>query len=133
MLNPSLYSLFSEQSQTAYSTLLDRPENNPSTGDVGASIRWPSPLYATPEHRAVARITGTPYQLHKWPQAKRCELPPDFRQLELPGHLIKFPLALRIASADTSSVGLGINILAAKEGVDGRDTRLRRGHDVADA
>ncbi len=54
MPDPSLYSLFSERGREAYSNLLDRDENSAGGGDVGARILWPSPLYATPEHRTVA-------------------------------------------------------------------------------
>ena len=45
---------FSDEAKAAYSRLLDRDENSAGGGDVGASVRWPSPLYATDDHRIVA-------------------------------------------------------------------------------
>src|SRR5437764_7320521 len=66
MADQSLYSLLSDGGKTAYYNLLERPENSAGGGDVGASIRWPSPLYATEDHRAVAGelasiLNGTDY------------------------------------------------------------------------
>ncbi len=59
----SLFSLMSEEGRSAYARLLDRPENSAGGGDVGANIRWPSPLAATEDHRIVAqemaRILGS--------------------------------------------------------------------------
>jgi hypothetical protein len=54
MVDRSLFSLFSERGQEAYARLLDRPENSTGGGDAGATIRWPSPLYASEDHRIVA-------------------------------------------------------------------------------
>jgi hypothetical protein len=47
MADPSLYSLLSDNGKSADFNLLERDENSPGGGDVGASVRWPSPLYAT--------------------------------------------------------------------------------------
>jgi hypothetical protein len=55
MPNQSLFSLMSDAGRAAYARLLDRPENSAGGGDVGTSIRWPSPLAATDDHRIVAQ------------------------------------------------------------------------------
>ena len=84
MADASLFSLLSDQGKAAYNNLLDRPENSGGGGDVGASIRWPSPLYATDDHYIVAqemaRVLGGNQYDHAyiaqrggnadWPQVK---------------------------------------------------------------
>lgn len=54
MPDQSLYSQLSDSGKSAYYNLLERPENSAGGGDVGASILWGSPLYATEDHRIVA-------------------------------------------------------------------------------